>query len=457
MYLLQKSYSAQLSGEHRPLLKSGSIVQGNQLFTLYGKKENGSGVVLELNDAALNVVRSLNGQNSIDHLSTNVDSNALEIVSALEDRFPGIFDYPGDDVFEKRKKFAEAASRLSNRHAGEVELETSSSLTNYHQKGMSGEAFSQFENIETTVSHMFREPRQALRGKTFGAMLALRVKEEGLWDGTGSVLEIGGGTGYLAREFLAETSRSIESYSILDISPNLHQSQLAELSDFDQFELIKADALIFDFSSLSPSFILSNEVIADFSVGRVGLSAQFSEKELEREDRDAQQMVERYGLEVLERGQLLNLGAISLIERLAPLVQAGATAWISEYGGEFEPPRRVSLDGHAEHSIQFSHLLRVSEALGLKVELFKMSDFLDFDMEKMVLDVPSFEVLNFWIRSKLDRESLAKLSWTEAELREEMGEDLLSSIYNLNYSSMINTACHLTPELFYVLILRSQN
>ena len=235
MYLLQKSYSSQLKGQHCPLLKPASIIEGNQLFTLYGKKDGSVGVVIELTDSASNVLRSLDGRNSIDQLSTNLDSNTLEIVSGLEDRFPGIFDYPGDEAFEKRSKFAQAASQLSNRHAGEVDLETTSSLTNYHQKGMSREAFGQFENIETTVSHMFREPRQALRGKTFGAMLARRVREEGIWDGSGKVLEIGGGTGYLAREFLLETRPSIESYSILDISPNLHQSQIAELSDFEVF------------------------------------------------------------------------------------------------------------------------------------------------------------------------------------------------------------------------------
>ncbi len=451
MYLLQKSYSSQLKGQHCPLLKPASIIEGNQLFTLYGKKDGSVGVVIELTDSASNVLRSLDGRNSIDQLSTNLDSNTLEIVSGLEDRFPGIFDYPGDEAFEKRSKFAQAASQLSNRHAGEVDLETTSSLTNYHQKGMSREAFGQFENIETTVSHMFREPRQALRGKTFGAMLARRVREEGIWDGSGKVLEIGGGTGYLAREFLLETRPSIESYSILDISPNLHQSQIAELSDFEIFELIEADALNFDYSRLDASLIISNEVIADFSVGRVGLAVE----QFEKEDRDAQRIVEHYGLEVLERGQLVNTGAITLIENLAPLIQAGATAWLSEYGGLDDPPRRVALDGHAEHSIQFSHLLKVSETLGLKAQLVKLSDFLNFDMEMPVLDIPSYEVLNFWRKRKFNQGRLARLSWSQEELREELGKDLLSEIYNLNYSSMTDTQCHLTPELFYVLILQA--
>ena len=186
-------------------------------------------------------------------------------------------------------------------------------------------------------------------------------------------------------------------------------------------------------------------------MGRVGLAVE----QFEKEDRDAQRIVEHYGLEVLERGQLVNTGAITLIENLAPLIQAGATAWLSEYGGLDDPPRRVALDGHAEHSIQFSHLLKVSETLGLKAQLVKLSDFLNFDMEMPVLDIPSYEVLNFWRKRKFNQGRLARLSWSQEELREELGKDLLSEIYNLNYSSMTDTQCHLTPELFYVLILQA--
>jgi len=244
----------------------------------------------------------------------------------------------------------------------------------------------------------------------------------------------------------------VKEYSILDLSPNLHLSQRDELSRFECFNLIKANALSFDYSSLNPSIIISNEVVADFSVGRVG----FEELDESEEDREARQLASIYNLPISNRGQLINSGAIRFVESIAPLVQAGSKAWISEYGGPDEIPRRVALEGHAEHSIQFSHLIQVAESHGLKAELFKMSEFLKFDMEIPILDILSFEILNRCLEQKFGRERIARLAWSKEELEQELGTELFREFYNLQFSTLTDTRKLMTPEIFYVLLLEAK-
>jgi len=448
VYLLQKSYAESLTPTHKPLLRSGSLLHGNQLFTLYGKAPK-EGIVTEPG-----VLRALDGQTNLAELTSQTNIDCLELVSKLEDRFPGMFDYPGDEQFLKRKEFAQAAAELSNRHQGEAVLESSASLFSYHREGMSGDALKQFETIETTISHMFREPMAALSGRTFGASLADSLLEQNIWDGSGEVLEVGGGTGFLAREFLKEMERrslKVDGYSILDLSPNLHLSQRDELSSFEGFNLIEANALSFDYSSLNPSLIISNEVIADFSVGRVG----FEQIDESKDDREAMELVSTYNLPLSSRGQLVNSGAIRFIESIVPLVQAGSRAWISEYGGPDEIPRRVALDGHAEHSIQFSHLIQVAESCGLRAELRKMSECLSFDMEIPVLDIPSFEILNRCLEIKFGRQRIRKLAWSEEELEKQMGSEFYREFSNLRFSALTDIEGQMTPEIFYVLQLEA--
>ncbi|MDF0651007.1 MAG: hypothetical protein P0121_06005, partial [Nitrospira sp.] len=70
-----------------------------------------------------------------------------------------------------------------------------------HELGQSEEDDSHFDLIETTVSHLFREPSETLAGLTYGRLLMRQLRRLGWFNPKPKVLlEIGGGLGYLAQE-----------------------------------------------------------------------------------------------------------------------------------------------------------------------------------------------------------------------------------------------------------------
>src|SRR5438094_656018 len=88
-----------------------------------------------------------------------------------------------------------------------------------------------FETIETTVSHLFREPSEAMGGLTYGHLLARQLRKLGWWDRKPRViLEVGGGLGYVARDLgsgLSPEERQGARYVFVDITRPFLNTQLA--------------------------------------------------------------------------------------------------------------------------------------------------------------------------------------------------------------------------------------
>src|SRR5437879_11859398 len=81
-----------------------------------------------------------------------------------------------------------------------AKLEGENHLSEFHAHEISS-AEGHFETIETTVSHLFREPTEALGGLTYGRLLGRNLKKLGWWVRPPQViLEVGGGLGYVARD-----------------------------------------------------------------------------------------------------------------------------------------------------------------------------------------------------------------------------------------------------------------
>ena len=69
----------------------------------------------------------------------------------------------------------------------------------------SGEDDGHFDLIETTVSHLFREPNDTLNGLTYGRLLMRQFGELGWFTPKPHVIvEVGGGLGRLAREYVGD-------------------------------------------------------------------------------------------------------------------------------------------------------------------------------------------------------------------------------------------------------------
>ena len=97
----------------------------------------------------------------------------------------------------------------------------------HHELADSGEDDGHFDLIETTVSHLFREPNDTLNGLTYGRLLMRQLRKLGWFTPKPRVIvEVGGGLGYLARELgkeLLPFEKQTIQYISLDITqPFLH-------------------------------------------------------------------------------------------------------------------------------------------------------------------------------------------------------------------------------------------
>ncbi len=464
-YLLNKSYSEHLDLDSSPTLARGTLLYRDDKRNLLASLFTRSDDVTELSISDAKLLELACGEKSIAQiaeLAGETPETSLQFFCSWEEKAPGIFYYPNDIDFKKKVDFARVAGQLFDRAEGQKSLTRVNDLTKYHKDGMSGGAFDQFEEVETTVSHMFRIPREALRGRTFGAALADTLSKKSIFQKDQvSILEVGAGTGFLTKALLEQLKSNNSStkviYTILEPSPNLLKSQIELLAEHEPIEFIENSIADSNLPESCFDLILSNEVIADFEVGRVGINCsdsglkQNSSKKLP-EDQKAEALKSRFKLETEDKIQLINTGAIEFIEKISSALKVGGLAYISEYGTLNEAPRQVALAGHNEHSIQFEHLLKASRAMGLTENLYSLTEYLDFDTKVQILDDLSFNALNTLLLDRLGMPKLDRVSYSKSELQAELGT-ITSRIHNLHFQTVENDD-NLGPALFYALELQ---
>lgn len=301
------------------------------------------------------------------------------------------------------------------------------SLTAYYKTRV-GEAGRHFDVVETTVSHLFRHRHAALDGRSYGGAFHAALARAGWLASDDAFLEIGAGTGGFARGFLAER-RAVSgtdapiAYTIADLTPSLIAGQrltLAERAAADpslRLAWIRCDAQRLPLASASFGGVaISNEVIADFDAVRLHRSRLVRDAARHPAAKAALDRIERYGLEVDDDRQFLNLGAIQLVEELARVLAPGGRAVLTEYGQDGPSREAVLYDGwftkHTEYAIDFRHLRRVATALGLAVEERNLHDFLGFRDDVRVLNYTDVR------RLRMVKRELEVRAWTEGELRE---------------------------------------
>lgn len=243
-------------------------------------------------------------------------------------------------------------------------------LDAYHREVIA-DATEQFEARETTLSHLLRHPTPVLGGRAYGAALGDALADWGAPLEAGArVLEVGGGTGWLARRLL--DARPGLRYHVLDLSPALQRGQRARLGDHAR--LVRGDARALPFAAGSFDVLISNEVIADLPAARVDPAAP-------------PPVVARLGV-VPPAPRVTNVGALRFLEEVHRVLRPGGVAFLSEYGEvEGEPEEARHLD-HPEVGIEFGVLARAARHLGFAdVHLTDVVDLLGFAAVP-VLSVP---------------------------------------------------------------------
>lgn len=212
-----------------------------------------------------------------------------------------------------------------------------------------------------------------------------------------SVLEIGGGLGYLKRDFL-NLNPSMRA-KMIDISPYLLNRQKETLASFEvDFEL----ADIFEVGPESISgfdLVMMNENLGDLPTLVAGGKSQNGSDEIMA---GAMQRLNyfnnQYHLPLgVNKNEHINIGAIEVVEKLC---LAGIRyIYLSEHSCEAAVPdemkayisfpspgnpEKISLKGHNEFTVKFSYLQKIAEMLNYKTQRGSFADFLPLNLNDKI-------------------------------------------------------------------------
>jgi hypothetical protein len=232
---------------------------------------------------------------------------------------------------------------------------------------------------------------------SFGQHLYNFLKQTIPFDNIQTILEIGGGTGYLMRDILALNPRL--RAKMIDISPYLLAQQKVTLQSFDvDFE--QTDILNVPSKALSGfDLVIMNENLGDLPtlVARQGKKNNSAFDNASFLD-NLEYFNKKYNLPLgSNENEHINIGAIEIVERLC---LAGIKyIYLSEHSCEavvpeqIKPylsfqscgiPEMISLKGHKEFTVKFSYLQKIAEGLNYKMRRGAFADFLPLNLNDKV-------------------------------------------------------------------------
>ncbi len=271
-----------------------------------------------------------------------------------------------------------------------------STTTDYHKHNLDSLGW------ELTVCNALQPENTPIRkvlteNASYGHLLYQFLKKFIPVDNLKSVLEIGGGYGYLMRA-LFDLNPSIKAMMI-DVSPNLLQKQREHLVGCD-VGFREEDFLVTDVSVLQGfDLAIMNENLGDFpTLTNVHLQAlEFSGCKV-APVLEMKHFFEEYSLPFPSAELFnLNLGAMKAVEKLCRsgipsifLAEHSCEANVSGDSGtpihvrSAGTPERISLKGHDEYSIQFSYLKSIGESFGYRCIRGPFADFIPVEMTDYV-------------------------------------------------------------------------
>lgn len=251
---------------------------------------------------------------------------------------------------------------------------------------------------EVTLSIMLENPKSPcrdvlLKDGSFGNLLYDFLDTVIPMHKVRRIAEIGGGYGYLMRDFLRRNG--MLQAAMIDLSPFLLSWQRQTLAGY-AVKFLQADFLKLNMKDCILSLIdlaILNEVIGDFPTACDISRDAFQEGSL-LSDPILGEIMRLYGSYRISPPSsdlfAVNLGAIQAIEKLCcarvPYI------YVSEHSCEATVPEgwqglmqiaatgnpeRIRLHGHDEYSIRFSDLEKVASALGYTVKRGRYLDFIE--------------------------------------------------------------------------------
>lgn len=268
-------------------------------------------------------------------------------------------------------------------------------LVSFHQNHIH-DAFVEFDHVETTVSHAFREPNQALEGLSYGAAFFDACKRISRLEKAHSILEVGGGTGIFSKAFLDRAKESnfhINRYQILDLSPALQASQKRVHKDTKNIHFLLGNAETTPLPKERYDWILSNEVVADFTTVKMNRAHLQDFQTASLQQRKSKQWSKIPSEETLEAMEMIchfqipfedapedfyfNLGTARFLRQIHHSLKVGGMAILVEFGGVANYPTATTHLNHDEYSIHWGQMCFLAKRLGFqKVDLQDLTTFL---------------------------------------------------------------------------------
>lgn len=325
-----------------------------------------------------------------------------------------------------------------------VSVESENHLTEFHRKGIQGH-HGHFEIIETTVSHLFREPCEAMHGLTYGRLLAKTLKSMGCWTPKPKrIMEVGAGLGYVSKEMAQELSpfeRQGINYIFLDLTRPFLASQveLAQKAGWNAHAL-NGNAESLPLVDASVDLVIDNENLADMT------PIQFSKEELESGQGITSEHQE--GLDLIRRLRLnldtpfpdeaiFNFGAIQFVMELWRVLKPGGRALLIEFGIEVGWPDPVRLPGHTEYEVQYSHLRHTAKWLGFREQYTTLPQLLGMRRDTQVLCTGAAYAIRRFCEA--EGKPFSVRAYSQPELEKALGEDL-PKLTGLHYHSVLDPA-----------------
>jgi hypothetical protein len=383
-------------------------------------------------------------------------AHVVDAIERWEAIAPGMFVWPETAAADSRLHHRlRQAHRIHRQWRAATEPQSDNDT--YHRRGIAN-AVDQFDRLETTVSHAFRDPHRALGGRTYGEAFCDTLLEHGALRPGARVLEIGGGVGFFAAAFLRRLRQREPAiyetvrYTVLDLSATLQESQRSLCRAHQRrMTFMLGDVETLQLPAACADVVIANEMIADLSIGRADTTRLAGNGPRN----EAESLVQQYRLDWTTALPqcAVNVGAIRLVEHLGSWLAPDATAVMTEYGSVTQLAAVVPLDGHNEYSIHFGHLAQVATALEMDARTENLGDFLGADGDCQVVRRTSLQMLRYHLLPHLRAADLPARTYDAAALQAQLGE-WGSRIGNIQTGRLRDDGW-MTPFGFHALTLRN--
>ncbi len=334
--------------------------------------------------------------------------------------------------------------QIRNKWSGQEGFEGADHLEDFHLHEIA-QHDGHFDQIETTVSHLFREPCEALQGLTYGRLLGKHLRRLGWWSPKPQVvLEVGGGLGYVARELAQELSPREKDgvrYLFLDVTRTFLESQLnlAGQAGWNP-AATQANAEWLPLKDGSVDLVIDNENLADMTPVQLTKREVLADKGDNPLHQEAVDCIRRCRLPIsadMPDEFIFNLGPVRFVSELWRVLKPGGKAILVEFGVESGWPAPVKLPGHTEYEVQYTHLRHFSRWIGFQERYFPLPQFLMIKPDTRLLCTGAAYAIQRFCEAQ--GKQFAIRAYTEKELSAALG-DMLPKLKGCHYHEVSDPA-----------------